>query len=540
MSIVRRSLRGIFGATLSVATVLLISNPASGAEGQPSSPIVATAQLPQDIPPLPGPLESDHPLYLTKSNASLFHEILLAPLASWLKDGIFIGRVARTLGYNWELSAEWTRASAENAKHFTLDEQANLVLREGTPLPGFPFGLAEAINAEQDPVRRAYKILWNLTYAEAPSVDVLYELELSWIGARGQSRSCSGVFYRQMAVRTSEDRDAAARAECKEGEQCGPAPKEAVFREEVLHFRAPPVVLGFAQIARRYLGPREDDLWMHSPVTGQNRHIFSSNRSDPILGGLLTFDDLFVWSGKVQAFNAKVVDEKVLLAPFVSTRALELTKVQVGRPSAVLPASVSGSVEPVKPGWGGAFHASGVYSRRDGTPSNMIWNFESAKFPQAAPWVPSAAIFVPRRVWIVEVSPRDPYYLSGRQILVIDQESMLPLYKVVYDRNGAYKKTVIGAWGLAASPDGSVRFPFFGFVLAVKHDAQFAMAATSSGLETFLGRKIGRSDDLRKLLHIESYGKKEAAPPSGEGTVEPPVADTAPPTMEVGEAAPED
>ena len=35
-----------------------------------------------------------------------------------------------------------------------------------------------------------------------------------------------------------------------------------------------------------------------------------------MLGGLLTLDDFFVWSTKVQSVEAKVVEEKVLLVAF--------------------------------------------------------------------------------------------------------------------------------------------------------------------------------------------------------------------------------
>ena len=86
----------------------------------------------------------------------------------------------------------------------------------------------------------------------------------------------------------------------------------------------------------------------------------------------------------------------------------------------------------------------------------VLWNHSSGQFPKAAAWAPTSVRFAARNVWIVEVFTKDPYRGIGKEVLFIDKETMLPAYKIVYNLEGDYVKTVIAGWSIAATKDKSL------------------------------------------------------------------------------------
>ena len=506
----RRALALFFAVFFAVAPTLMF--PAAGGAEEP----LPTAEIPEDVPPLPGARDTERPLYLSNHNAALFHELLLAPLAAWLKNGKFVMRVVRDLPYRWMLSAAWEKASGDPlAARFRTDDSGNLSIgsENGAAVSGFPFGRAAQVNREPDPVLRARKILWNAEFAQALSKDLLLGFDLEWFNSQMILRKSSGTFYRESYLKpfTAALPAGAFDPELSSaGPESGPKP---LLRREYLHLNTPPVVLGYSAVTWRFLDSTEDLLWLFSPVLGRSRQVMSSNRSDPLLGGLLTLDDLFVFSPKIQTMHASVVEEKTLLVPFSALAPLPLQK----EPMLDTPSSVSSSSGASSSAGAAAEKSAenvlsmhGAQRRKDGQPVSVLWNADIGSYPQSSAWIPSTVVFVPRRVWIVEVSPKDPYYTTGRAVVVVDQELMLPVYKVVYDCGGSYSKMVIGSWNLAMSESGDVRFSVPSFVLAVDRDEEKAMAFTVLQARTFLGVESPAVARLREGFDIGAAGKKGA------------------------------
>lgn len=285
------------------------------------------------------------------------------------------------------------------------------------------------------------------------------------------------------------------------------------------------MVFGFAEISWRALEKIDDSVWIHSPVTGRNRQVFEANRSDSLLGGGLSLDDIFVWSGRVQSFEAKVIEDKQLFVPFPSLNIFDVQQraAQAEVPQATLSSSSSAAQLPpaIKQEEKG-YVVGQPFRRSDGTTNSVLWNLESRKYPTSSAWTPASVTFVPRQVWVLELNPRNPFYASGRQLLVIDQESMLPVYKVVYARDGSYKKTVIGAWGLASSADGQIRFPFSSFVIAVPQSKRNVVALGTNFVESFLGEESKQAQSIRSALNIQIHAgaEKEAQKSSSSGKKE--------------------
>ena len=487
--------------------------------------------LPEGVPPLPSPRDRSGGLIITSRNEASFEDLLLAPVAVWLKEDRFVMRVVRNIDFSWKLAADWEEGSRKNSLLADLDPTGSLIWKE-EPAASAPFGDAERVNAEPDPERRAKKILWNIQYRLGAEKDTLYDIELVWMGAQSALRRASGLSFRRVFHNLAEQQNALPKSKpvaAAAGAEKGATPEKVaaaqvatlepptalgqpgdLFVQELFHLYAPPVVYGYSQIGWRYRGPEEDRYWMHSPILGATRELLQSNRSDSILGSGLSLDDLSVWSTKPQSVHAKVVAEKVLLLPF---SALNYYRMEM-QPAAGLPSAKLGqpSAE-AAPKPESVLTARGFHQRSDGTLSMVLWNADTKQFAQFPPWVPTTVFFVPRKVWILELAPKDPYYSVGREILIVDQESQLPFYKLVYDRFGEYRKTILGGWGLAQARDGRVRFPFSTFIMAVDRDSQSTTVLTTLQARTFLGKESRLANELRALFDPANHKRVAAAPP---------------------------
>lgn len=481
--------------------------------------------LPEGVPPLPSPRDRSGGLIITSRNESSFEDLLLAPVAVWLKEDRFVMRVVRNIDFSWKFAADWEEGSRKNSLITDLDPSGSVTWKE-EPAPAAPFGDAERLNTEADPERRAKKILWNIEYRQGASNDTLYDVELVWMGTQNALRRASGLSFKRIFHTLAEQQNALPKAKpvppatgaeksATPESTATPEPPSALgqpgdmLRQELFHLYAPPVVFGYSQISWRYRDSEEDRYWMHSPILGATRELLQSNRSDSILGSGLSLDDLNVWSTKPQSVHAKVVAEKVLLLPF---SALNYYRMEM-QPSAGLPSAKLGQAaaeSTAKPE--SVLTARGFHQRGDGAVSMVLWNADTKQFAQFPPWVPTTVFFVPRKVWIIELSPKDPYYSVGREILIVDQESQLPFYKLVYDRFGEYRKTVIGSWGLAQARDGRVRFPISTFVMAVDRDSQSTTVLTTLQARTFLGKESRLANELRSLLDPANHKRVAAAP----------------------------
>lgn len=517
-------------------------------------------QLPADIPPLPGPGELDAKFFVTARNVALFHEMLLAPLALWVKEGKFLFPVVRNLDFEWKFGELFELNTDRNPGKFFIGPDLSVHASAGHEEiagidGGLPFGRAEVINRERDPVQKAYQILWNITYGEGAANETLYGTEISWIGAQALLRKSSGIYFDRFFFAPKEipaELTAAPAASPVPSPAAavppGPPPPKAaplqlsapgdLLSQNVIQLLSPAVVLGFSELSARFRGPGEDLVWIHSPVIGKSRRILQSNRGDPFLGSVLSFDDFWIWGSKNNDVNARVVDEKTMLVPFAS---LSLYRIEAeaadvgtaldsqekspvlppesvqadGNPAAVpTPAAMPDAAQNAAP----VSTIRGYYKRANAVPATALWNYESRQYPQLAPWLPTTVYFVPRPVWILEITPRDPHYAGGRQVLVVDQGMMLPVYKIVYDRAGDYLKTVIGGWSLAGDKAGKERYPFLSFLLAVDRTTTRNVGVTNQFVKFFSEHDDKAAERYRRLLDISAHGKgaaraaEEAAP----------------------------
>lgn len=170
-----------------------------------------------------------------------------------------------------------------------------------------------------------------------------------------------------------------------------------IFRERI-RFNSPKAVDGYSWVSFRFFGDEEDYLLVASPLIKETRVLTGSNRSDSLIGGLISLEDLFLLGSKSEYINVSFIEEQTMLLPFVDSYSIE-----------------SGECESAK------------------------INDESDRIQRTNPLMK----WTPRRTKSIEVTVRDPFHEYGRIMLFVDSELLVPTMAQVYDRNGNFKKVMI-------------------------------------------------------------------------------------------------
>ena len=378
-------------------------------------------------------------LVVDRRSAADFRDLIIPELFPFVKDDLLKIPVVRAPGYQWALDSAWEQASGapwENADLLVSEGGAKEIVAFRRSLP---FGRAAAVSGTADSKLQAGKVLWNTN-------------------AMWWSQRSLQMDFNLIAIENGEVK---REGEATLGRIYPPAIDGSVrhmqlFRE-LFRLLKPASPGPFSFLTFRLLPVEEDLLWEYSPAVNRVRQLTGSNRGDPFLTFAFSLDDLLGWSGKPGLVDADVIGSREFFLPFaaVSTQPLRMTSTDdSGNPCF--------SVE---------------LSFPSGKGSAVDWNLEVPRGPGEI-ILPAAAIFIPRTAWRIEISTRDPYSLSGRQILYIDQETMLPAVNVVFDRAGKLWKVVISAFGLAVAPDRRVPFQAWEVVADIREGKAALMTPT--------------------------------------------------------------
>lgn len=336
---------------------------------------------------------------LEASNAAAAADLLPPEVLAHYQSGGYRNRIAAwPAGPHWE--AAFADASAANAGRLDVDERGSIVERAGgRPARGL-YGLPFRIDPS-DP-RAGVKAVWNAYYAYwrmGTSRDVL---ALDWIGKRGLERQAvleSHTLFWEGAPRgrvpTENPLDLAAQ-------------QRAVVT-------SPADLNGTASLVWRFReADRRDQSWTYVPALRRVRQVSPANRSDGFLGSDLSQDDGAFFDGKPEDFTWKLVGERTALA-LADPASLERRVERRGRPD--------GGIEEVWP------EGRAVLGYQDGG-----W--------KGLPWAPVGPVRVLRKLWVVEATPKDPYYQFARIELGLDQETFQGVLSRKFDAAGALLRSL--------------------------------------------------------------------------------------------------
>lgn len=409
-----------------------------------SSPEVLSSDLSlvSKLLPEPGP---NNEVFLTvqASNAPQLKSLIVPEIYPLVRDGQLSMPAVRELHFEWRYDDEFLQASEAFKPETLVDDKKILQLENiGRFLP---FGAVSAQDSFHQSVAHGQALLWNLQSHWWSYGYVGQRFVFSSFVQQRLERSLRGIFQRIYPVTIQKDR---------KGNQ--------LFRE-LLKFEDPKEITGLALLGIRQMGEEEDSLWLYSPALKKTRQLTGSNRADPLLRSPFALEDFSPWSGKSEMVEPRFLGEGIFLAPFPSVK-LAVLKNDIDERSCL---------------------STGESAA--GTSSHDRTKFD---FQKPAEWllgdlvIPRDVRFSPRRLWKIELSPKDPFLQQGRIVLYIDPIMMLPMYKMVYNRAGDLWRIGMLGFGLASTEDNSRRIPYLGF------NSMYDLKQRNSGLLEFSEHKF--------------------------------------------------
>jgi len=367
-------------------------------------------------------------LLINDQNVVQYKTIIVPELYRLVRAGQLQLNAAGSLHYVWRLDDEWVRNSLQPEKE--LFAANSLARPQIAARRGYVYGVKAQIAEESDASRAAQKILWNVVSTLWGQKILDIDFSLSWLRDNQAAEKLSGGLRRVYTA------------------SLGSLDKTGQVFREIVRFKGPAAIAGLAFLTFRFFGEDEDVVWLYSPAIKKSRELTGSNRSDSILRSALSLDDFFTWSGKPEAVQPVLERSVIALVAFGS---LEISQAVIAADNPVC-LDVKGQFK------------SAAQSAAFGT---SRWGVVGKDDPSLQILFPAGTIFVPRELWQLELTSQDPFSLYGRQILYVDSEMMLPVYKVVFNRAGNLWKIVISSFGLAVTADNLRKAPFPLFTLVV-------------------------------------------------------------------------
>ena len=236
---------------------------------------------------------------ITKENVDQFAETLAPWIIQMVKDGYgFVDPVTITVKESEPNGPPETfmQASQANIGKVTLAADGQLV--------GWTSGLPFPEPKEPD---MALKCMWN-QYHRWVGDDYTYDPTEGLVSCgqrKGQPVGWGGLNWTRLKFEGRTDIE----------------PKPSMKNPQKLYFAFHMKTIGTGsateQLIYRYLDPKKtDDMWTYVPSLRRTIRMVSAERSNPIGGGVKTWDDLFGFDGRVLDFHYEMVREGQMLNLF--------------------------------------------------------------------------------------------------------------------------------------------------------------------------------------------------------------------------------
>lgn len=302
--------------------------------------------------------------------------------------------------------------SAKNAGKFDVDDKGTVIDKTTGKRPqviiGWPFPDIQA----SDPKAGA-KALWNYLYTLHWAGSFHTVSPLNWV-ARD-----SGV-VRRIAVDVHFKYYDGQPPEIQE--KIGENPLNILNRTMGV-VKEPADVNGIVSLNWRFReGDKQDQSWTYVPALRRVRPINPANRADGFLGSDLSQDDGPYFDGKPEEFDFKLLGDGWILGTF-DNRGID-DPVFPTRLTPNMP--VSPLIDSSETGWRTSYPVLNQIAAQDreGAGKGLV------------AWAPLQIALVARPVWIVEATPKNPYYLYGKQVMYLDKDSFRGYWKSKYDWKG--------------------------------------------------------------------------------------------------------
>lgn len=334
---------------------------------------------------------------IDKSNWEKAQGLMPDPILEWLKRGDFSMEVVDlTYEPGDYVTPEVKKSLEANKGKYDVDANGLMIEKATGKLPKFIEGIPFPEIDPNDP-NAASKLMYNKTYYSYALGNNNYPFSVRWVGRK------SGLEREVICDYKNYPLDGAPGAREEDN-------SEKVERMQLILVLAPFDIKGTNIMSWRYLDDRQDSTNSYVPAIRRVRRMSPSNRSDSFVGSDICIDDAWLFDGKTMSMDWKFVGEREALVAFLSPdpQPLEITKNGVWR-------TIKGTKEP-------------AYGYQDKT-----W--------QGAPWMPTNLVWTKRLMYVIQATPKDPYYNYGMQEIWLDAKMPLMVgWKIIHDRAGNYWK----------------------------------------------------------------------------------------------------
>jgi hypothetical protein len=395
---------------------------------------------------------------ITKENWEEAKELLPPSVLEWVKKGYYILPVVETQ-LNFKGGSKFERASRENAGKYALDADGVLIEKASGKISEFVYGLPFPDIDPSDP-QAGCKIMWNFFIAQMVSNSQQYWFDTVWVGQKGYERRIECLWYRLFFT----------------GRSLGPIPNpDRCYFKDLIGVTSPYDVAGVATLLWRVFGLETDQFWSYAPALRRVRKLPPANASDAFLGSDFCNDDAYLFRGKIQTFDWKLLGQGQVLACLGAVNLQPLERDDKAQ------------------GW-----------RIRADYPHVVFGYEVPDF-KGAPWAPTNTVYAVRPAYILEGTPKDPFYNYGKQIFWMDQEAFYPYYKMVHNRSGEYWKSMVQSLVLVHLPGQEKEETYPGPGLQMMYDDRSGHAScchptSPKFLTLYASQKLTEDDFSMKAL----------------------------------------
>lgn len=356
---------------------------------------------------------------LNQSNWKKADGLLPPEVLKHYQNGEYANLIVDWPAEQWEWPPDFLAGTEKNAGQFDIDDAGTIIEKGSGKQPLYILGLPFPVIDRADP-KAGTKVLWNVYYARWYLGSVHAETQLNWVAPKALER-------RSDVIADYEHYDGVPETDRR------PNPENFITRLLAVTV-APADLNGTASLSWRYRDPNaRDSTWAYVPALRRVRAVSAANRSDGFLGSDMSQDDGEFFDGKAEDFTwtlKEEVDQLRLVDPLALKGQGELVWLPTG-------------------GW------------RSNWPDLKFLGYMDPGWKGVA-WAPLTAALARRRVWVVDGTPKDRYYLYGRIELYIDKVSFQGAWNRKFGWHGELLNTLQvltgGPTKAFTRPDGKVDY----------------------------------------------------------------------------------
>ncbi len=331
-------------------------------------------------------------------NWQRIQDLVPESVVGYVKKGEFVLTIGE-MQYDYGHDKAWEETGKTNSGKYSLGTKKEIIDNATGKFPKYIYGRPFPDLDKNDP-DLGIKLMHNKSVDRGRAGTMYQDCSTVFVGENGIDRMLYNLVYYFFYWAHPN------------GEQTNPNDYKY---NEIIKLTEPYDLTGTVVLTLRPLDGSPDRSGTYVPALRRVRRTSGTSRSDPFFGSDIVVDDSGGWGGQNETMTWKVIGEKIALIPKASWQTESPDKL-------------------VK-------QQNGSWKGRP-TPGAQIIGCQDKNW-KGATWAPLHALWVPRKVYLIESTPLDPYYNYGKQLYYIDKESVMPVYKIVSNKAGEHWKTLM-------------------------------------------------------------------------------------------------